>query len=148
MTKLYSRMSSLGQWQCRLSIGQDLVPGVNDKWKWPLPSLKCTFFIPRGHFTLKQFPLARAVLRCSCIRGVAKSRGVGDGTSWRTRDVLGKLSRAPIGKLEHPPDAKPSPHRQKDRPRRVPTRSCTHGLNSAQRKLLAKGDGLTWEWRH
>jgi len=87
---------------------------------------------------LETIPTARALLRCSCIHGAEKSRGL-DGTAWKTTDGLGKLGRAPTRKLEHPPDVKHSLYRQKDRLHRVPTKSCTHRLNSARCTLLTKG---------
>lgn len=43
---------------------------------------------------LETTAIARALLRCSCIHGAEKSRGV-DGTAWNTMDMLGKLRRAP-----------------------------------------------------
>lgn len=49
---------------------------------------------------LETIPIARALLKCSCIRGVEKSRG-GDGTAWKATDMLGKLSRALTRKLTH-----------------------------------------------
>lgn len=71
---------------------------------------------------LETIPVAKALLRCSCIRGKKKSRGV-DGTAWKTTDVLGKLSRAPTRKLTHPQ-------------RRAPTHQMSSTLYAGRRSAF------------